>query len=92
VPESTDIAGYNGWNLVGYPSLKTRNLNDALSVIDWQSVQCYDAFDGVDPWKHNNTIKPENMNNLKEMQPGYGYWMDVTINDIWIQTGTADGT
>jgi predicted secreted protein len=86
VPESTDITLYEGWNLVGYPSLKTRNLNDALSGIEWQAVQCYDASDAVDPWKHNNTMKFEIMNDLKEMQPDCGYWVYVTVNDTWIRT------
>jgi len=83
VPDSTDIALYEGWNLVGYPSLKPRNLNDALSGITWQAVQHYDAFDVNKPWKHNSTNKPDNLNDLKEMQPGSGYWVYVTINGTW---------
>jgi hypothetical protein len=90
LPESTDIALYEGWNLVGYPSLKTRNLNDALSGINWQAVQHYYAFDGNDPWKHNSTKKPDRLNDLKEMQPGRGYWVYVTINDTWVRTRVGE--
>ncbi|MHA2096985.1 MAG: sialidase family protein, partial [Candidatus Hodarchaeales archaeon] len=90
MPESTDIVLYEGWNLVGYPSLKTRNLNDALGGISWRAVQQYDAFDPNDPWKHNNTNKPDNLNDLKEMQPGRGYWVYITINDTWVRTRVAE--
>ncbi|UCG70281.1 MAG: exo-alpha-sialidase [Thermoplasmata archaeon] len=90
LPESTDIALYEGWNLVGYPSLKASNLNDALSGINWQAVQRYDAFDSNDHWKHNSTSKPDNLNDLKEMQPGRGYWVYITINDTWIRTRTVE--
>jgi len=90
IPESTDIVLYEGWNLVGYPTLKTRNLNDALIGITWQAVQYYNAFDTIDPWKHNSTKKLDNLNDLKEMQPGRGYWVYVTINDTWIRTRTTE--
>jgi hypothetical protein len=90
VPESTDIALYEGWNLVGYPSFMVRNPNDALSGIKWRAIQQFDAFDSSDPWKHNNTNKPEIMNDLKEMKPGYGYWVYVTINDTWTRTRTVE--
>ncbi len=90
VPESTDIALYEGWNLVGYPSLKTRNLNDAINGINWLAVQQYDAFYVNNPWKHNSTKKPINLNDLKKMQPGRGYWVYVTINDTWVRTRTVE--
>jgi hypothetical protein len=90
IPESSDITLYEGWNLVGYPSLETRNLNNALSGITWQAVQYYDAFDVSDPWKHNSTSKPDNLNDLKTMEPGRGYWVYVTINDTWIRTRLAE--
>jgi hypothetical protein len=88
--DSTDIALYEGWNLVGYPTFKQRELNDALSGINWQAVQSYDSLDSVDPWKHNNPNKPENMNELNEMQPGRGYWIYMIINDTWTRTRTID--
>jgi hypothetical protein len=90
VHESTDIALYEGWNLVGYPSLKLRNLNDALGGITWQAAQQYNAFDLNDPWKHNSTNKPDRLNDLNEMQPGRGYWLYVTINDTWVRTRTSE--
>jgi hypothetical protein len=90
VPETTNIALYEGWNLVGYPSLKARNLGDALSGISWQAVQHYDAFDVNDPWKHNSTKKPDNLNDLKEMRPGGGFWVYVTINETWVRTRTVE--
>ena len=90
VPDSSDITLYEGWNLVGYPSLKTRNLNDVLSGITWQAVQYYNAFDANDPWKHNSTNKPDNLNDLKEMKPGRGYWIYITINDTWTTTRMSE--
>jgi len=90
VPESTDIALYEGWNLVGYPSVKTRTIDVALSGITWQAVQQYDTFDSNDPWKHNSTKKPDNLNDLKEIKPGFGYWIYVTINDTWVRTRVGE--
>jgi len=90
VPESTDIALYEGWNLVGFPSLATNSPNVALNGIGWQAVQHYDAYDLNDPWKHNSTKKPDWLNELKEMQPGCGYWVYVTINDTWVRTRVVE--
>ncbi|UCE36728.1 MAG: fibronectin type III domain-containing protein [Thermoplasmata archaeon] len=90
VSESTDIALYKGWNLVGYPSFTIRNLNDALIGINWQAVQQYNAFDSNDPWKHNSVSKPDRFNDLKEMKPGYGYWVYAAIDDTWVTTRSYD--
>jgi hypothetical protein len=87
---SKDIPLYEGWNLVGYPNLKIREINDALIGLNWQGVQCYNNFDSVDPWKHNNKNRLDNMNDLKEMKPGYGYWIYVSINETWVRTRTQD--
>jgi hypothetical protein len=90
VPESTGIALYEGWNLVGYPSMVVRDPNGALSGIGWQAVQHYDAFDVYDPWKHNSTNKPYTLNDLITMEPGCGYWIYITINDTWAATRTTN--
>jgi hypothetical protein len=90
MPESTDIVLYEGWNLVGYPSLKLREVNDALSGINWKAVQYYDASDLNDPWKHNSTNKPNRLNDLKEMKSSCGYWVYITINDTWVRTRAVE--
>jgi hypothetical protein len=79
----TDIQLYTGWNLVGYPSLKTRTVVDALSSIagKYDAVWSYNASDSSDPWKS------ELDGDLTDMSPGSGYWIYVTEGCIWTIEG-----
>lgn len=83
VPNSTIINLYAGWNLVGYPSYTDRFLGNALSGVNWESVQFFDSSDGGDYWKHNSTTKPNHLNDLDEMNTGRGYWVFVTKDYTW---------
>jgi len=78
-PTATNIQLYKGWNYIGYPSLKTRTLVDALSGIagNYDAVSYYDATDTVDSWKDNI------VGDLTEMRPGNGYWVHATQDCLW---------
>ena len=39
LPNSTDIPIYDGWNLIGYPSLYSKKVAAALSAISWERVE-----------------------------------------------------
>ena len=83
VPDSTDMNLYTGWNFVGYPSYTNRYLGNALGEINWKTVEFYDSGDADDHWKVNNTAKPSNMNDLRELKTGEGYWVFVTEDCVW---------
>lgn len=89
VPISVDIPLKTGWNLVGYPSLTTRSITEALSSIEGQYtlVYTYDPEDGSDPWKTYEAGAPSWVNDLTEMEPGRAYWLQVTEDCVW----TVDG-
>lgn len=76
---TTDIPMQKGWNYVGYPSLTSRLLADALSSIsgEYDAVYHYDTNDILDPWENNND------GDLTEMKPGKGYWIYILQDCIW---------
>ncbi|MBE0524143.1 MAG: PKD domain-containing protein [Methanosarcinales archaeon] len=82
VPESTDINLKNGWNLIGYNSLESQPITDALSSItgNYSIVWAYDASD-TDHWKKYDPSAPFG-NDLAHMEAGKGYWIMMTTDDI----------
>jgi len=70
-PENTLIPVYGGWNLIGYPSLALRPVNETLTDINYTVVLSYNN----QAWLYYAPTKPENMNSLNQMGPGYGYWV-----------------
>lgn len=80
VPTGTDIQLCEGWNLMGYPSTKTKAITDALSSIDgkYTPVYAYDALDTADPWKKYDVSAPPYANDLTEMHSGLAYWIKVS--------------
>jgi len=85
VPSSSEIALYKGWNLVGYPWETTLELTEALVSIDglYDLVYAYKASEVGDPWKKYNIAAPAFLNDLKEMGPGWGYWIRVSQDCVW---------
>jgi hypothetical protein len=79
-PTQTDILFCEGWNLVGYPSTKSKSVTEALSSIDgkYTLVYAYDASDLADPWKKYDVSAPPYANDLTEMHPGLGYWIQAS--------------
>lgn len=79
-PGNTSIPLCAGWNLIGYPSAAPVPLPDALASIasKYTQVSTYDASDTADPWKRFDPRLPPFANDLLEMGPGRGYWVNVT--------------
>ncbi len=69
-----------GWNLVGYTSLMPRTIESALSSISnhYASIWSYDGS-----WKRNIIGAPLHANTLHNMNPGMGYWINVTSPCQW---------
>ena len=83
VPESTDIDLKISWNLVGYNSLDSQPIADALSSIsgNYSIVWAYNASDTTDHWKKYDSGVPFG-NDLINMEPGRGYWIMMTSDGI----------
>jgi len=80
-PESIDLK--NGWNLIGYNSLVSQPITDALFSIDgnYSIVWAYNASDSTDHWKKYDPGAPFG-NDLSMMEPGKGFWIMMTSEDI----------
>ena len=74
-----------GWNLVGYPSLFTRPLDEELTSIAgaYDLVYLYNAFDAQWPWKVYDANGQPSFNTLSHMQPGWGYWIRTSQAMTW---------
>ncbi|MFC1719099.1 hypothetical protein ACFL6S_35935 [Candidatus Poribacteria bacterium] len=67
-----------GWNLIGYDSLTTKTLEEALSSIagNYESVWTYDAVYGE--WKRYVVDAQDPLNDLEIIEPGKGYWINMS--------------
>jgi hypothetical protein len=76
---TSNIQLYKGWNFVGYPSVDTKLIGDALSSIlgKYNAVYHFNASDLGDPWKSDLG------GDLTEMNPGKGYWIHATEDVMW---------
>jgi hypothetical protein len=66
-----------GWNLVGYPSVRTRSVDDALVNVTYDMVQTYDAASGK--WLTYDGISGD----LTHMEMGRGYWIHCPVFNEW---------
>jgi len=75
---STDLV--NGSNLVGYNSANPGDTPDSVASIEEQCVSVWAFIEGS--WK---VYDPENpgFSDLTTMEPGYGYWIDVSEACVW---------
>ena len=55
----------------------------AFIVGNYTAVQWYNAEDKGDPWKHYNIDKPPELNDLKYITYGRGYWIFVKAACVW---------
>jgi hypothetical protein len=76
-PNPTNIQLKTGWNFIGYPSLTSRLITDALSGIPYDVVEHYNASEVTDPWESTQ------QGDLVWMSPGEGYWIHVTTDCTW---------
>ena len=79
---SIDIPFYTaGWNLFAYPVPETRPVRTALASIagHYSTVFTYDNRDSADPWKVFDASAPDWVNDLKTLEYGSGYWVNVSV-------------
>lgn len=75
LPTMTTIPLYAGWNLVGYPSLNTETVANALWGTGADRVE---KFDAMAPYRISE-VGPSYV-----MKPGEGYWIHVPADSVWI--------
>lgn len=70
-----------GWNLVGYPTNKTKPVNESFASIEgnFTEVRAYNASTQV----FTNYI-PSVGGGLTKTDPDRGYWINVSENEVWI--------
>jgi len=80
LPATTSWQLCQGWNLIGFPAAQPRPVRSALQSIDGKYVRIfgYDASDSDDPWEIWDVAVPDWANDLRELRPGFGYWLLVT--------------
>ncbi len=86
VPGTSSIAVSTGWNLVGFPSSASLDLPGAFSdhgLGDFSLAYAYHASDTADPWKKFDPLMPINLNDLKLLASGWGYWVDAGGAHTW---------
>ncbi|RCV64774.1 hypothetical protein C5S53_07210 [Methanophagales archaeon] len=71
----------SGWNLVGYNSLSSMGITDALNSVpgNWNSVWTYEKG----KWKRYNLTGEVFLNDLETLGPGKGYWIDMKSDATW---------
>jgi hypothetical protein len=78
-PPSANLV--QGYNLISVPNIQGDTTFD--SVFDsisgeYDAVQCFDAADSNDPWKHWMGARPPGMNDLSAINHEMGFWIRVT--------------
>lgn len=70
-----------GWNLAGYNALTAQPAADALASINEDLVSAW-AFTNEN-WQLFNPGNPGGNNSLTNMEPGYGYWIEMKKGRDW---------
>ena len=77
----TNIYLTSGWNLAGYPTNETKGVNQSFSSIsgNFTEVRTYNTSLGI----FINYV-PGVGGALNETQPYQGYWINATVNEVWV--------
>jgi hypothetical protein len=75
---------YAGWNLVSYKSIETKEVLEAItSIIDkLNSIWTYDE-NAPDNWLQYFPGGHPYFNDLRYIEPGRAYWLDMKENGQW---------
>ncbi len=76
----TEVNLDEGWNLISLP-LQAGDVSIPNALVDvlgkWDYIMAYDASD-PDPWKTNNTYRPDFLNDLEDLNNKMGFWINIT--------------
>lgn len=87
---SQEIPLCPGWNLVGFPARQSQPVDQALSSLAGcvNRVYGYNPEDTSGPWQQYDPSAPEFANDLKQLEPGHGYWLLAGEYCTWRITST----
>ncbi len=79
IPNSIILAP--GWNLVGYPTNKTKLVNESFASIEgnFTEVRAYNPFTGS-----FISYVPGVGGALNQTEPYKGYWINATVIEVWV--------
>jgi len=69
---SSPLSLTDGWNLIGFNSLQSMPVEDALAGIEGEVESVWGYKDGM--WELYDPKNP-GFSDLKEIEPGMGYWV-----------------
>jgi parallel beta-helix repeat protein len=78
---------HSGWNLISIPYIQPdRNLDFVLSSINgsYDAVQWYNVSDSPDVWKHNQILKPSQLNDLNNIDHKMGFWIHINESNTFL--------
>ncbi|MFQ6129046.1 MAG: hypothetical protein ACE5QW_09115, partial [Thermoplasmata archaeon] len=76
VPAQTTIRLYEGWNLVGFPSM-----NSSYSISDLEASIGATRVEGFDSMASPFFLRA--LSGTVVLQAGYGYWVRVEADVVW---------
>lgn len=74
---------YDGWNLVAFAASDTMAVEDALASIWEWFVSAWTYTPPTAAWLRYIKDGPRFLDNMEHMEPGPGYWLNVTQDCVW---------
>lgn len=84
-PITSEISLSSGWNLVAYTGTTAKPVREALASIEgkYTTVLGFRNSGEGGEWKVYDINLPSEMNSLQFLEPGYGYWINVSQTCAW---------
>ncbi len=84
-PDPTyNISLQEGWNLISIPLVQSdESIDEVLENITgkWDIIQTYDPLSS-EPWKTNNTYRPDSLNDFDTLNHKVGFWINITEPNV----------
>lgn len=74
---------YAGWNMVAFMHSYPMPMDQALLAIEEEYISVWRYDPTISGWLHHIKDGPGLLDNMTEMEPGYGYWMHVAEDCTW---------
>jgi len=84
-----NISLRQGWNMLGYPLLQEKEVQEILSEVNSTLKVIWAYYSETDEWKVYDKETPYPwLNTLTILEPGKGYWVKVSNKCSWTFNGT----
>jgi hypothetical protein len=81
--DDTAVELFLGWNLVGYSYQVIRDRATALASISEECASIWTYDSATQQWLRYVEGTPDFLNTLTQLEPGRGYWINVTEDCVW---------